>query len=149
MENPNIPAVMLYINELFYLGHFNGRREEFTQQVEEAVSQIYTGDVAYNLYIKNNSELDIGRYTRLVEQIFEFRLSTKLTELSENEKAKRYFLGCAPIRHLKPLINRVQKVNVQVESEELDEESEESEEESDEDLVSSDEDEDYEYVYEG
>jgi len=42
MDNPNILAVMSYIDELFYIGHFNGRREEFTQQVEEAMSQIYT-----------------------------------------------------------------------------------------------------------
>ena len=35
MDDPNIIGVMKFIDEMFNIGHFSGRREEYTQQVEE------------------------------------------------------------------------------------------------------------------
>ena len=104
MENPNIIVVMNFIDEVFNIGHFSGRREEYTQQVEEVMSSIYIGEVAYQHYVKNGAEFDLAYHKRFFDQAVTFRTSTKLTPYSEQEKAKRFLMSCSSIRHLKPYI---------------------------------------------
>lgn len=115
MENPNIIAVMDFIDEVFNIAHFSGRREEFTQQVEEVMSSIYIGEVAYQNYVKNGAEFDLAYHKRLFDQALVFRRSTKLIPYTEQEKAKRFLMSCSSIRHLKPYINRIKSNELEFE----------------------------------
>ena len=67
MESPNVIAIMDFIDEVFNVGHFSGRREEYTQQVEEVMSSIYIGEVAYQNYLKNGADFDLAYHKRLFD----------------------------------------------------------------------------------
>lgn len=109
MNAPNIGAVKERIITVFDLEYFDGRKEDLEQQVMQAMTDYFTGQIALSNLAKNGS-LNLAAYKRVLEQLLRFRKTTGQPDMLDREKAKYFIYGLGTIKYLSPSVEEY-KVN--------------------------------------